>query len=106
MKFTLCFYALLFFSTMVQTHAQTAKDFADIWDKRHISRIAPSQVRHLDLQKYLDELKKTGLKVETVGTSYGGRDIYQAEWGTGATRVFMWSQMHGDEPTATSARCD
>nr|MBA2621100.1 hypothetical protein [Acidobacteriota bacterium] len=38
--------------------------------------------------------------------SYGGRDIYQAEWGTGATRVFMWSQMHGDEPTATSALVD
>jgi hypothetical protein len=91
---------------MVQTQAQTAKDFADIWDKRHVSRIAPSLVRHRDLQKYLDELKKTGLKIETVGTSYGGRDIYQAEWGTGATRVFMWSQMHGDEPTATSALVD
>ncbi len=106
MKFTLCFCALLFFSMIVQTQAQTAKDFADIWDKRHVSRIAPSQVRHRDLQKYLDELKKTGLKVETVGASYGGRDICQAEWGTGATRVFLWSQMHGDEPTATSALID
>ena len=106
MKFTLPFCALLFCLMTVQTHAQTAKDFAEIWDKQHVSRIEPSQVRHRDLQKYLDELKKTGLKVETVGASYGGREIYQAEWGTGATKVFMWSQMHGDEPTATSALVD
>jgi hypothetical protein len=26
--------------------------------------------------------------------------------GTGETRVFIWSQMHGDEPTATMAICD
>jgi hypothetical protein len=28
------------------------------------------------------------------------------EWGKGATKIFMWSQMHGDEPTATSALID
>ena len=28
------------------------------------------------------------------------------EWGKGKTKVFLWSQMHGDEPTATSALID
>ena len=90
----------------IEIHAQTAKDFADIWEKNHVSTIAPSNVRHKDLQKYLAQLKELGLKVEEVGRSYGNREIYQIEWGTGATRVFLWSQMHGDEPTATSALID
>ncbi|MDQ3322956.1 MAG: peptidase M14 [Acidobacteriota bacterium] len=86
--------------------AQTAADFARIWDKQHISAMPASTVRHKDLQKYLNDLKSIGLKVEEVGRSNARREIYQVEWGKGATRVFMWSQMHGDEPTATSALID
>src|SRR5690349_13637260 len=86
--------------------AQTAAELADIWDKQHVSHIMPSDVRHKDLQKYLDGLKKLGLKVEEVGRSFQNREIYQAEFGKGPMKVFMWSQMHGDEPTATSGLID
>ena len=107
MQKVLLLFSILFILLMnIETHAQTAKDFADIWDKNHISNIAPSNVRHKDLKKYLEQLKATGLKIEEVGRSFGNREIYQIEWGTGATRVFLWSQMHGDEPTATSALID
>ncbi|MBA3784340.1 MAG: peptidase M14 [Acidobacteria bacterium] len=105
MKFALLIAAVLFLLTTTSL-AQTAKDFAAEWDKQHISSLPPSNVRHKDLQKYLEQLKKLGLKVEEVGRSYANREIYQIEWGTGATKVFMWSQMHGDEPTATSALLD
>ncbi|MCY7375930.1 MAG: hypothetical protein LH472_08140, partial [Pyrinomonadaceae bacterium] len=87
-------------------NAQTAKDFAADWDKQHFSKIAPSNLRHADLKKQLDELKKSGLKIDEVGKSYAMREIYQIEWGKGKTKVFMWSQMHGDEPTATPAVLD
>ena len=86
--------------------AQTAEDFAAGWEKSHFSTIAPSNLRHADLKKQLDELKKIGLKVEAVGKSYANREIYQIEWGKGKTKVLMWSQMHGDEPTATPAVLD
>ncbi len=105
MKFALLIAAVLFLITTTSP-AQTVKDFAADWDKQHISSLPPSNVRHKDLQKYLEQLKKLGLKVEEVGRSYANREIYQIEWGTGATKVFMWSQMHGDEPTATSALLD
>ena len=82
---------------------KTPKEFADEWDKHHISKILPSNARHKDVQNYLEQLKKLGIKVEEVGRSYANREIYQMEWGKGKTKVFMWSQMHGDEPTATSA---
>lgn len=88
------------------THAQTAEEFADIWDKQHVSNILPSNVRHKDLQKCLENLKKHGIKVDEVGRSFANREIYQIEWGKGKTKVFMWSQMHGDEPTATSGLID
>lgn len=89
-----------------QTTAQTPKDLFDAWDKFHISKILPSDVSHKDLKIYLEELKKLDIKVAEVGRSFGNREIYQIEWGKGATKIFMWSQMHGDEPTATSALID
>ena len=74
---------------LMNTHAQSAKDLANAWENHHISNILPSNVRHRDLQNYLGELKKLGLKVEEVGRSYGNREIYQVEFGKGATRIFM-----------------
>jgi len=86
--------------------AQTPRQLAEIWDKEHISRMFPSDVRHKDVLVYLEELKKLGLRVDAVGASNANREIYQVEFGAGPTKVFMWSQMHGDEPTATSALID
>jgi len=85
---------------------QTAESFAADWDKNHVTNRFPSDIRHTDLKKYLEELKKLGLSVSEVGRSYMNREIYQIEWGKGPLKVFMWSQMHGDEPTATSALVD
>ena len=47
-----------------------------------------------------------GVTVNEAGRSYANREIYQIEWGKGPLKIFMWSQMHGDEPTATSALID
>lgn len=88
------------------TYAQTAEEFAEIWEQQHVSNILPSNVRHKDLQKYLENLKKIGIKIDEVGRSFQNREIYQIEWGKGKRKVFMWSQMHGDEPTATSGLID
>ena len=40
------------------------------------------------------------------GKSTGGRTIYRIRMGSGDTSVLLWSQMHGDEPTATMALFD
>ncbi len=99
--------AAMFFSVFVMnSKAQTPKELSATWEKSHVSDKFPSNVRHKDLQKYLEKLKKLGLKIQQVGASYANREIYQIEWGRGKTKVFMWSQMHGDEPTATSGLID
>ena len=78
-----------------------------IGKRTHFSNIVPSNLRHADLKKQLDELKKTRTENRRSRAQfYANREIYQVEWGKGATKVFMWSQMHGDEPTATPALLD
>lgn len=86
--------------------AQSPAELAEIWEIEHVSKILPSNVRHKDLKVYLDGLKNAGLKVEEVGRSVANKEIYQIEFGKGPLKVFLWSQMHGDEPTATSALID
>jgi hypothetical protein len=76
------------------------------WQQNHITSIDPSRVRHADLKRYLDRLRAEGINVSEVGRSVAGREIFQVEFGKGPLKVFMWSQMHGDEPTATSALID
>ena len=102
----LSFVFLLAFVSFMNAFPQTPEKFAADWDKEHVSTIFPSDVRHADLKKYLDNLKKLGIKVDQVGISNASREIYQVEWGKGPLKIFMWSQMHGDEPTATSALID
>jgi beta-lactamase class A len=45
-------------------------------------------------------------RLERVGASVEGRDINTITFGTGPTRVLLWSQMHGNESTATMALAD
>lgn len=46
------------------------------------------------------------LQTEVIGTSVLGKPIYKYEIGTGKIKVFMWSQMHGNESTTTKALFD
>ncbi len=86
--------------------AQTSAALAETWDREQVTKLLPSNVRHKDLKEYLDVLKKGGVRVAEVGRSVADREIYQVEFGRGPLKVFLWSQMHGDEPTATSALID
>jgi len=51
-------------------------------------------------------LNTPAARVETIGQSILGRDIRAVTFGNGPTRVLLWSQMHGDESTATMALAD
>ena len=47
-----------------------------------------------------------GFAVEQIGHSAQGRPLRHVQWGNGPTHVLLWSQMHGDESTATMALAD
>ena len=97
---------ILIFVSFVGVHSQDPESLSDAWDKGRMSKIFPWDVRHADLKNYISQLAALGVSVKEVGRSNANREIYQAEWGRGPVRVFLWSQMHGDEPTATSALLD
>ena len=68
----------------------------------------PPLLSHADVVKRLGELTagKGTFSVERVGESVEGRSISLVRVGTGKLHVLLWSQMHGDEPTATAALFD
>lgn len=45
-------------------------------------------------------------EVKQVGASFEGRPIQMLKVGKGPKKVLLWTQMHGDEPTATMASFD
>lgn len=46
------------------------------------------------------------IRMEVVGRSLQDREIRALHFGEGRTKVLLWSQMHGDESTATMALAD
>jgi len=49
---------------------------------------------------------KTTFEINEVGVSVENRPIYSVKVGVGKKRIFMWSQMHGNESTTTKAIFD
>jgi len=47
-----------------------------------------------------------GFEIETIASSVEGRPLRHVRWGEGKTSVMLWSQMHGNESTATMALAD
>lgn len=69
--------------------------------------IQDRRFKHRDIVPLLEKLKQQPLfEVQVVGKSVEGRDLYLVKAGTGKTKVMLWSQMHGDESTATMALFD
>ncbi|MGB7392982.1 MAG: M14 metallopeptidase family protein [Pricia sp.] len=65
------------------------------------------RIKHSELQPLIKELRQNPkFQVQTVGQSIEGRNLSLISIGSGKTDVFLWSQMHGDEPTATQAIFD
>ncbi|MGB5434809.1 MAG: M14 metallopeptidase family protein [Maribacter sp.] len=65
------------------------------------------RIKYHDLQPLLAQYAANHLfTIKKVGESIEGRDLNLISIGTGDTHVFLWSQMHGDEPTATQAIFD
>jgi murein tripeptide amidase MpaA len=72
------------------------------------SAIPNRRFKHSDVVPLIQRLQgKPGIEsVRVAGRSIEGRDLYLVRIGNGPVPVLLWSQMHGDEPTATMALLD
>lgn len=71
--------------------------------------LSPSTCRHGVIVPAIQQIAHASnglLTVEEAGRSLEGRSILHISFGRGPTPVLLWSQMHGDEPTATLAIVD
>jgi hypothetical protein len=87
----------------------TASGLWEAWPPVRVSPPDPWSLKRPDLDAALAALEKEhpGLfAVALEGRSAEGRRLAVLKLGSGPTGVLLWSQMHGDEPTATSALLD
>src|SRR4051812_33549491 len=85
------------------------QELAQIWDAEHVSPPLPPLLDHDEVERRLNAVSVSdpnGFILERVGESLEGRSINMVTVGSGPFRVMLWSQMHGDEPTATAALFD
>jgi hypothetical protein len=78
---------------------------ADLYRRYKDTRISNRFIKHTQLVQILSSLN-LNFETEIAGYSFEGRSLNLIKAGTGEIRVFIWSQMHGDEATATMAVCD
>lgn len=93
----------------LEAPAPTPQDLARIWDAEHVSPPLPPIVDHKEVVRRLEEVVRSSrglFEMNKLGESVEGRAIHHVRAGKGPFGVLLWSQMHGDEPTATSALFD
>ena len=76
-----------------------------IVSKYRFSTLSGRYVIAEDLAAFYKTLDKS-FKLVVEGMSVENREVISVEVGMGATRVYMWSQMHGNESTTTKAVID
>jgi Zinc carboxypeptidase len=79
------------------------------WDAHHAALPPAPLVTHDDVVAAAARAVDAGagrVAREVVGRSVEGRDLLHLTVGRGPTHVLLWSQMHGDEPSATPAIFD
>ncbi|WP_340063590.1 M14 family zinc carboxypeptidase [Ascidiimonas aurantiaca] len=83
------------------------EDLYNSYDRFKEKSLTERRFKHVDLQPLIENLSGHDLiDKSTVGYSIEGRKLSLLSMGSGTVDVFLWSQMHGDEPTATAAVFD
>ncbi|MCG9970220.1 M14 family metallopeptidase [Christiangramia crocea] len=100
------FFIFLFGPVKAQT-SDFAMDLAQDYDQFRNNRIDTRRFKHSDLFPLIEKYRDNPVfEINKVGESIEGRSLNLISLGEGDTDVFLWSQMHGDESTATMAILD
>ncbi|GGF79674.1 M14 family zinc carboxypeptidase [Alteromonas lipolytica] len=84
-----------------------AQTIASLWQAHHFSDLNKPHLRPDDIRPVLEKLGEyADIDKRVIGHSCTGRPIERLTLGHGPMVVLAWTQMHGDEPTATAAVLD
>ncbi|MEM7382647.1 MAG: M14 family zinc carboxypeptidase, partial [Bacteroidota bacterium] len=77
------------------------------YEKYKEASLDKRRIKHHQIVPLVEKIGQLpGFEVKQLGRSIEGRPIFLVSVGQGDTDVFLWSQMHGNEPTATLAIFD
>lgn len=80
-------------------------ELKNAFEKYQELSIKDRRFTHADLQPLIQK-HSVQFEVNPLGKSVLGKSISSLDWGSGKTKVMLWSQMHGNESTATMALFD
>src|SRR5690349_19677030 len=95
------------FITLITIDSQAqSKELADRLFKIHETyreqSLTQRRLKQKDILPLISRRQDNAMyQIEKVGESFEGRSIQMIKIGTGKKKVLLWTQMHGDEPTAT-----
>lgn len=81
------------------------KELYQAYEQYKEPSIQGRRFKHGDILPLIRRLRPP-FEVKQAGQSIEGLSIHLVRWGNGPKTVLLWSQMHGDEPTATMALMD
>ncbi len=84
----------------------SAEALATLHDRYLVGAISRRAFTHEQYWAAIAPFSTGAVRKEEVGRSAEGRPLYLLTYGQGPTRVLLWSQMHGDESTASMAVAD
>jgi hypothetical protein len=90
------------FLSAVNNFSQQLFSTYDEWKVNKFS----THVVHSEIEEYIQTLNESEIKIDDTAISYEGRTIYLLSLGNGKRKILSWTQMHGDESTATKAVFD
>jgi len=103
---TLFLIFLISFLAISQTQDITTELY-DTYETYKEESLNKRRIKHSEIAPLIAKARANPkFKVSKLGSSIEGRSLSLISLGTGDTSVFLWSQMHGDEPTATQAIFD
>jgi hypothetical protein len=98
---------MLSFSSYSQQNLNEIEQLWQNYNQYKEPSIKSRLFKHADLLPLMEKHTQSRLLTnEVIGESVAQRSIHHLTAGTGKTKVLLWSQMHGDEATATMALFD
>ncbi len=94
-------------NTNIEVIEQFAEKLNNNYSNFKEEKLFKRRHKYADILPLIEKHGKNPIFQERViGQSFQGRDIFQIKVGKGKTNILLWSQMHGNEPTATQALFD
>ena len=107
MKRIILLFSLVLSFSACQPQDSITFDFNESYETFKEDSLFHRRFKYNTVQRLIDDLRNDDtFEVRKVGESIEGLSLNLVSLGQGETDIFLWSQMHGNEPTATQAIFD